>query len=335
MKFKSRIAPPMVLTLAAVLGAAGCHSNQDQNAANTDQSATQNMSEDPANANLAPASDTTTGSAPAAQPAAPDTTTAQTSGASYESTAEDAGEEPVASAPQPPPQLPEYSQPPCPGDGYMWTPGYWNYQPTGYFWVPGVWVRAPYVGALWTPPYWGFSAGVYHLFPGYWGTHIGFYGGVNYGFGYGGLGYQGGYWNAGHFSYNRTVNNINTTVVHNVYTYNVVNRTTVVNRVSYNGGPGGLRVRPQPRELVALHEPRAPRMATQVQHVEAARVDHAQFETVNHGRPERPVVEHPIEADRDVHPAPRPVPHVEAHPVRPEERRPPARPEARKPEERK
>ena len=24
-----------------------------------------------------------------------------------------------------PPALPVYAQPPCPGDGYIWTPGYW------------------------------------------------------------------------------------------------------------------------------------------------------------------------------------------------------------------
>jgi hypothetical protein len=53
-------------------------------------------------------------------------------------------------AEQPPPELPAYEQPPCPGDNYMWTPGYWNYTQTGYFWVPGVWVVAPFIGALWT-----------------------------------------------------------------------------------------------------------------------------------------------------------------------------------------
>jgi len=27
-----------------------------------------------------------------------------------------------------PPVLPVYVQPPCPTDGYMWTPGYWAYE---------------------------------------------------------------------------------------------------------------------------------------------------------------------------------------------------------------
>ena len=45
-----------------------------------------------------------------------------------------------------PPALPVYMQPVCPGDGYLWTPGYWAYGPEGYYWVPGVWVRPPQVG---------------------------------------------------------------------------------------------------------------------------------------------------------------------------------------------
>ena len=35
-----------------------------------------------------------------------------------------------------PPILPVYVQPVCPGDGLMWTPGYWAYGPDGYYWVP-------------------------------------------------------------------------------------------------------------------------------------------------------------------------------------------------------
>jgi WXXGXW repeat (2 copies) len=53
-----------------------------------------------------------------------------------------------------PPALPVYEQPPCPDEGYMWTPGYWAYDNDfgDYYWVPGTWVLAP-VGLLWTPPY--------------------------------------------------------------------------------------------------------------------------------------------------------------------------------------
>ena len=90
-----------------------------------------------------------------------------------------------------PPVLPVYTQPLCPGDGYIWTPGYWGYGEGGYYWVPGVWVQPPTVGYLWTPGYWGFFGGQYRFNEGYWGPHVGFYGGVNYGFGYGGVGFEG------------------------------------------------------------------------------------------------------------------------------------------------
>jgi hypothetical protein len=91
-----------------------------------------------------------------------------------------------------PPALPVYEQPLCPQDGLMWTPGYWAYGDDGYYWVPGAWVPAPFEGALWTPPYWGWSGGQYGFYPGYWGTQVGYYGGVNYGFGYMGVGFVGG-----------------------------------------------------------------------------------------------------------------------------------------------
>ena len=50
-----------------------------------------------------------------------------------------------------PPALPVYAQPPAPGDGYLWTPGYWAWGPDGYYWVPGVWVMPPRVGVLVDP----------------------------------------------------------------------------------------------------------------------------------------------------------------------------------------
>ena len=122
-----------------------------------------------------------------------------------------------------PPVLPVYTQPICPGDGYLWNPGYWAYGDEGYYWVPGVWVRPPQVGLLWTPGYWGWGGGVYFFHAGYWGPHVGFYGGVNYGFGYGGVGFGGGRWEGGHFAYNTAVVNVNRTVIHNTY----VDRTVI------------------------------------------------------------------------------------------------------------
>src|SRR5258708_31334233 len=93
-----------------------------------------------------------------------------------------------------PPGLPVYEQPICRVEGYIWTPGYWAYGDDGHYWVPGVWVMPPSVGVLWTPGYWGWSEGVYIFHAGYWGPHVGFYGGVNYGFGAGGVGFGGGQW---------------------------------------------------------------------------------------------------------------------------------------------
>jgi WXXGXW repeat (2 copies) len=59
-----------------------------------------------------------------------------------------------------PPDLPVYEQPICPEEGYIWTPGYWAYDPDfgDYYWVPGTWVLAPEVGFLWTPGYWAWAA---------------------------------------------------------------------------------------------------------------------------------------------------------------------------------
>src|SRR6201994_1573798 len=151
-----------------------------------------------------------------------------------------------------PPVLPVYTQPLCPGDGYLWTPGYWAYGPEGYYWVPGVWVQPPTVGVLWTPAYWGWEGGVYIFHPGYWGPHVGFYGGINYGFGYGGVGFFGGEWRGGAFFYNRSVANIDVVHVTNVYVRNV----TVVNHstVAFNGGVGSIQARPTSFEAAAMHE---------------------------------------------------------------------------------
>lgn len=152
-----------------------------------------------------------------------------------------------------PPPLPVYVQPPCPTPGYLWTPGYWAYGPNGYYWVQGVWVAPPRVGLLWTPGYWGFVGGVYGWHAGYWGPHVGFYGGVNYGFGYGGVGFGGGMWRGGVFQYNTAVVRVNETVIHNTYIDRTVINNRVVSHSSFNG-PGGINARPTPMEQAAMHE---------------------------------------------------------------------------------
>jgi WXXGXW repeat (2 copies) len=185
-----------------------------------------------------------------------------------------------------PPALPVYEQPPCPVEGYMWTPGYWAYGDEGYYWVPGVWVAPPRVGVLWTPGYWGWNEGVYVFHAGYWGPHVGFYGGVNYGFGYGGVGFVGGEWRGGRFAYNTAVVNVNRTVIHNTY----INKTVIVNnrtanRASFNGGPGGIGARPTRGEMAASRERHMPPTAIQDSHQHSAGSNRANFASENHGRP--------------------------------------------------
>jgi hypothetical protein len=115
-----------------------------------------------------------------------------------------------------PPEIPVYEQPIWPGDGYIWTPGYWAWDGECY-WVPGTWVMAPQVGFLWTPGYWGWGGAGFFFNEGYWGPTVGFYGGINYGFGYFGHGYVGGRWQNGHFFYNTAVNRVDANAIHNVY----------------------------------------------------------------------------------------------------------------------
>jgi hypothetical protein len=185
-----------------------------------------------------------------------------------------------------PPPIPVYTQPVCPGPGYIWTPGYWAYDPpNGYYWVPGTWVVAPAPGLLWTPGYWGWSGAAFVFHVGYWGPHVGFYGGINYGFGYPGVGFACEEWRGGAFFYNRSVANLGPGHFANVY-YRSVPNNFAVNRVSYNGGAGGLRPRPNARELAAEHDPHIEATSLQRQHEMAAHNNRAQFASVNHGRPD-------------------------------------------------
>jgi WXXGXW repeat (2 copies) len=182
-----------------------------------------------------------------------------------------------------PPPLPIYVQPPIPGPGYLWTPGYWGYRTAGYYWVPGTWVRPPSVGLLWTPGYWGRGGAAFVFHAGYWGPRVGFYGGINYGFGYAGVGFAGGYWAHGALYYNRAVNNFGNTHITNVY-----NRTVTVNRttnVSYNGGAGGTTARPTAAELAAARERRAGPTAAQVRQRQTASGNRALLASENHGNP--------------------------------------------------
>lgn len=335
MKRLPRIAPWALVGLAAALCVAVCHERLTSTvpsvyaAVAQDQAPppdpNQDQGQDPAAVNMAPSGPSYTTEAPPPQQG-PDQS-------GY-------GEQPIATATEPPPPLPDYDQPPAPADGYIWTPGYWAWGPEGYYWVPGAWVEPPYTGALWTPGYWGFYGGRYGFYPGYWGRHIGFYGGINYGFGYVGLGYEGGYWNGTSFYYNRAYNRLNTRVVRNVYSYNAGSRGSFAgnrggtnsggrmaysagnrggaagnggrnaasngyrtdSRTSFNGGARGVQVQPRPAEAAAAREPYAPRMSTQVQHAQSYASTPGQLAAQNHGRPATPAVSRPVLADRNVQP---------------------------------
>jgi hypothetical protein len=246
---------------------------------------------DPAGGNLAPA-----------DPPAP-TDTSQPAAAP--------DEEQVAASEAPPP-LPQYDQPPAPADNDLWTPGYWGYANAGYYWVPGAWVMAPWLGALWTPPWWGYRNGAYILHAGYWGAHIGFYGGIDYGFGYPGRGYYGAYWNHGQIFYNRTVTNVDPNIVRNYYAYTAPHGPG--NRLSYNGGSGGLDARPTAQEAAALREPRIPPMAVQQQHAREAATDRNQFAAPGRSQPAALAAGRPLETE---YRSPASLPPVAA-PARPE-----------------
>jgi hypothetical protein len=182
-----------------------------------------------------------------------------------------------------PPVLPVYVQPSCPAPGYMWIPGYWAWD-DGYYWVPGTWALAPTPGLLWTPGYWGWGGGLYVWHAGYWGPHVGFYGGINYGFGYTGVGYEGGYWHGHDFYYNRAVTNINTTNITNVYNHTVVNNVNVTH-VAFNGGAGGVVARPSAAEISAGRERHVGLTAGQRQQQQLARDERGLRAEVNGGRP--------------------------------------------------
>ena len=193
-----------------------------------------------------------------------------------------------------PPPLPIYEQPFCPGPDFIWTPGYWAYDGDveDYYWVPGEWVRAPVVGYLWTPGYWGWSDNLYVWHAGYWGPHVGYYGGIDYGFGYTGHGYYGGHWDHETFVYNTTVTRVNTTIIHNTYNETVVVNHEHATRVSFNGGPGGVVAKPIIEDRAAAAEHHMPWTPTQTEHHIAASKQRELRASINHGTPSLTAVSH-------------------------------------------
>ena len=193
----------------------------------------------------------------------------------------------------PPPPLPYYTQPALTTPGDVWQPGYWAWGPAGYYWVPGTWVAPPSTGLYWTPGYWGYDNGSYAWNNGYWAPNVGYYGGIDYGFGYTGVGYTGGYWNNGTFAYNTAVTNVVPTIVRNVYVRHVVVRR-IITRYSYNG-PGGVRVRPTLTQIRVMRERHIAPTRVQVEQARIAARDRDFYASVNHGHPRLAAVRRPID----------------------------------------
>jgi len=189
----------------------------------------------------------------------------------------------------PPPLLVEV-QPPVPVAGYIWTPGYWAWGVSNYYWVPGAWVAPPVVGFLWTPPWWGWNNGVYAFNAGYWGPTVGFYGGINYGFGYFGTGYWGGHWQGNTFFYNTAVTHVNTAVIHNTFVDSSVNKEVNANHTSFNG-PNGVKAEPTAEQKAAAENakkmgPTSEQLARQ----DAASRDHNLQASENKGHPNQDAI---------------------------------------------
>ncbi len=146
---KTRKVPSLIVlavaSIALTFGVAGCKKNDTQQTTAQNQPAQTDQSQDPAAAaNLAPTDATpatgTNQQQPASQPAQqtyqqPASQPAQQTyqqpapaqEQNYPNNDYDTGDQdtnygqPVLQAQQPPPPLPEYSQPECPGEGYIWT----------------------------------------------------------------------------------------------------------------------------------------------------------------------------------------------------------------------
>jgi hypothetical protein len=154
-----------------------------------------------------------------------------------------------------------------------------------YYWVPGTWVEPPVSGMLWTPGYWGWNdQGSYVWNAGYWGPEVGFYGGIDYGYGYGGSGYRGGYWHGGAFFYNRSVANFGQVNIVNVYSAPASHWGG--SHVSFNGGQGGIRAQPSAHDRLAMSQHHVEFTAQQRDHRDHAQGMRELHASQNGGRPQ-------------------------------------------------
>jgi hypothetical protein len=196
---------------------------------------------------------------------------------------------------QAPPPLPYYTQPELTQPGQVWQPGYWAWGPAGYYWVPGTWVTPPQTGLYWTPGYWGYDNGSYAWNNGYWAPQVGYYGGVNYGYGYYGSGYYGAQWRNNQLFYNTAASLVAAALVPHVYVnrYGIVERVPTRTYYSFNG-PGGVIYRPNAREIVVMHERHIAPTVIQVEHARLVSQNRYAYYVVNRGRPAMVTVVRPV-----------------------------------------
>jgi hypothetical protein len=141
---------------------------------------------------------------------------------------------------------------------------------------------------------------LYVFHPGYWGRHVGYYGGINYGFGYMGVGFVGGMWHGHDFRYNTAVMRVGDGPRwgrDRVYVdRTIVERNTIVNdrHIAFNGGRDGIHYEPRPEERNAMHEQHMGATAVQQQHFQAARSDRSSYARNNSGHPQNAAVDRPM-----------------------------------------
>jgi hypothetical protein len=185
-----------------------------------------------------------------------------------------------------PPPIPSYAQPAIPEDGYLWMPGFWARREDvrDYYWVPGTWVKPPREGFLWTPPYWSRVDGGFVFHAGYWAEAVGFYGGIDYGYGYTSDGYQGGRWDNGTFFYNRAANDLGSSDAAHVYEQTIA-ATDQSARASFNGGSRGTKAQPTPEQEKLAHDRHIDPTPEQQQHFEMAAKNRSLYSKLNRGEP--------------------------------------------------
>ena len=188
------------------------------------------------------------------------------------------------SAEEAPPPLPEYDQPPIPAPGYIWTPGYWA-GTTSIIIGCRVAGGAAGGGHLLDASLLGLLQRSLLFIGGYWGSASVSTGASTMAMVMAAVASRAARWDHGAFYYNRAVTNLRGATITNVYEKNVV----ISNRdwVSYNGGRGGLTLRPTAEEEAAAREPHRLLMQWQTQHVRAAQRGQHRFR-LDQSRPSGP-----------------------------------------------